>query len=178
MKGQAAMEYLMTYGWAVLVIVIVIAALFSFTQFFKVGEQCLFSQKTFSCSDPNPQVISDGKIVFTLKNLGQKGVTIHSAACISEDSAIPLESGFTAIDEVISTGGAATFSGNTISGLVCKRNGDTMALTAGSEFRGKLIIKYNYEDEPEEYSPRQADASLTATVIVCPGGSCTQPVQP
>jgi len=29
-KGQAALEYLMTYGWALVVIVIVIAALFAF----------------------------------------------------------------------------------------------------------------------------------------------------
>ncbi|PIN83740.1 hypothetical protein COV61_02235 [Candidatus Micrarchaeota archaeon CG11_big_fil_rev_8_21_14_0_20_47_5] len=180
MKGQAAMEYLMTYGWAVLVIVIVIAALFSFTSFFKVGEQCLFSQKTFSCSDPSPQVLSpDGKIIFTLKNLGQKGVTIHSLACITEDSEVP--TAFTTIPggELIPTGSAQTFSDVDYK---CKRNGGALELTAGSEFRGKLIVKYNYENEPAEYSQRQADASLTATVVAagtgtsgngeCPGGVC------
>lgn len=29
MKGQTAMEYLMTYGWAILIIIVVIAALYS-----------------------------------------------------------------------------------------------------------------------------------------------------
>ena len=32
-KGQSALEYLMTYGWALVVIVIVIAALFAFGVF-------------------------------------------------------------------------------------------------------------------------------------------------
>ena len=32
-KGQAAMEYLMTYGWAILIVIIVVAALWAFGVF-------------------------------------------------------------------------------------------------------------------------------------------------
>jgi hypothetical protein len=162
-KGQAAMEYLMTYGWAVLVIVIVIAALFSFTQIFKVGEQCLFSQRTFSCSDPSPQVLSDGEIIFTIKNLGQKAVIVREAGCFTEDSEIGELSDFT--DQTIQAGGLATFSN-----VQCKRGASAVTPAAGSEFRGKLIVKYNYEDEPEGYQERQADATLSATVVQASGG--------
>ena len=35
-KGQAAMEYLMTYGWAILIVVVVVAALYAMGVF-KVG---------------------------------------------------------------------------------------------------------------------------------------------
>jgi len=38
-KGQSALEYLMTYGWALVVIVIVIAALFAFGVF-NTPKQC------------------------------------------------------------------------------------------------------------------------------------------
>ena len=41
-KGQAAMEYLMTYGWAILIIVVVVAVLYAMGVF-KVGT-------TVSCS--------------------------------------------------------------------------------------------------------------------------------
>ena len=53
-RGRAAMEYLMTYGWAILVIVIVITILaFYLPQLIKTPEGCLFSQPGFSCSDQN-----------------------------------------------------------------------------------------------------------------------------
>ncbi|MEW6723116.1 MAG: hypothetical protein AB1324_07670 [Candidatus Micrarchaeota archaeon] len=45
MKGQAAVEYLMTYGWAILVLLIVVAALFStgvMTPNYLVSEECSF----------------------------------------------------------------------------------------------------------------------------------------
>ncbi|MEM2948307.1 MAG: hypothetical protein QXY05_02255 [Candidatus Anstonellales archaeon] len=46
MKGQAAMEYLMTYGWAILLLVIVLSVLFAsgiFTPSQFVREECSFT---------------------------------------------------------------------------------------------------------------------------------------
>jgi len=37
MKGQAAMEYLMTYGWAILIVIAVVAALYAMGVFRIVG---------------------------------------------------------------------------------------------------------------------------------------------
>lgn len=45
MKGQAAVEYLMTYGWAILALVIVVAALLAsgvLTPNYMVSEECTF----------------------------------------------------------------------------------------------------------------------------------------
>mgnify|MGYP007094571481 CR=1 FL=1 len=46
MKGQAAMEYLMTYGWAILLLVVVLSVLFAsgiFTPAQFVREECSFT---------------------------------------------------------------------------------------------------------------------------------------
>ena len=53
-KGQSAMEYLMTYGWAILIIAIVLAALFSLGVFgggLGLPNACV-AQSGFSCSSP------------------------------------------------------------------------------------------------------------------------------
>ena len=53
-KGQSAMEYLMTYGWAILIIAIVLAALFSLGVFgggLGLPNACI-AQSGFSCSSP------------------------------------------------------------------------------------------------------------------------------
>lgn len=49
------MEYLMTYGWALLVIVIVIAVLIYINPF-RAPEQCVFDQAGFLCQKPILQV--------------------------------------------------------------------------------------------------------------------------
>ncbi len=51
MKGQAAMEYLMTYGWALVALVVVIAALMAtgvFNPSYMVSEECTM-QPDLSC---------------------------------------------------------------------------------------------------------------------------------
>ena len=54
-KGQAALEYLMTYGWAILVIVIVLGILLLlFTNMSKV-QRCM-TPVGFSCGDSQPIV--------------------------------------------------------------------------------------------------------------------------
>ena len=46
-KGQAAMEYLMTYGWAILIIIVVVAALYAMGVF-KVGKPTVPCSPCFS----------------------------------------------------------------------------------------------------------------------------------
>jgi hypothetical protein len=51
-KGQAAMEYLMTYGWAIVVLVVVIAALMAtgaFNPSYLIAEECTL-QPDLSCT--------------------------------------------------------------------------------------------------------------------------------
>ncbi len=53
-KGQSAMEYLMTYGWAILIIAVVLGALFSLGVFSggaTIGTSCV-AQAGFLCKTP------------------------------------------------------------------------------------------------------------------------------
>jgi len=53
-KGQSAMEYLMTYGWAILIIAIVLAALFALGVFSTgnvLGTSCI-AESGFLCQSP------------------------------------------------------------------------------------------------------------------------------
>ncbi|MCL5101850.1 MAG: hypothetical protein M1544_00635 [Candidatus Marsarchaeota archaeon] len=64
-KAQSAMEYLMTYGWAILIIAIVLAALFSlgiFSSSSFTGTTCIASSG-FLCSSP---VWTNGNFIASL----------------------------------------------------------------------------------------------------------------
>jgi len=64
-KAQSAMEYLMTYGWAILIIAIVLAALFSLGVFNSssfLGTSCI-AGSGFLCSNP---VLSGSALTLTL----------------------------------------------------------------------------------------------------------------
>ncbi len=50
MKAQSAMEYLMTYGWAILIIAVVLAALFELGVFNQQGVQACIAQQGFVCT--------------------------------------------------------------------------------------------------------------------------------
>lgn len=103
-KAQSAMEYLMTYGWSILIIAVVIASLFSLNVFSSgaaLGASCI-GQVGSSCSAP--VITQNGLLSFTL---GQPlGSTAYSAyfACISSSNSI--------------SGGSATYFAFNTNGLV------------------------------------------------------------
>ncbi len=64
-KAQSAMEYLMTYGWAILIIAVVLGALFSLGVFGSgnlLGTACI-AQSGYLCS--NPTLTAAGALTFT-----------------------------------------------------------------------------------------------------------------
>ncbi len=84
------MEYLMTYGWALLVIVIVIAVLIYINPF-RAPEQCVFDQAGFLCQKPILQVSGlapDGSTKVaglfhaTLVNGDRKTIVIEAISCV------------------------------------------------------------------------------------------------
>ncbi|MFH1470763.1 MAG: hypothetical protein ABIF01_03375, partial [Candidatus Micrarchaeota archaeon] len=81
-RGQAAMEYLMTYGWAILVIVIVLAALLYLGVFNLAGKTpdlCQF-QVGLQCSSFRLDA-SDDNLSLTIINGYQEKINITQAAC-------------------------------------------------------------------------------------------------
>lgn len=80
-KGQSAMEYLMTYGWALLVIVIVIAILMFINPF--QLETCMFTTPGFHCEGHRMVVDGDNVALYaTITNANQKPIDVVAIAFI------------------------------------------------------------------------------------------------
>jgi hypothetical protein len=82
-KAQSAMEFLMTYGWAILIMLVVISVLFYVGVFSPEGsvpESCVMPAG-FSCKD---YVISDGYLSLDLGQATGKTVLITSIACTAK----------------------------------------------------------------------------------------------
>lgn len=170
LKGQAAIEYLMTYGWAILVIAIVIVALYMMTQTHFTLEQCQF-QPGFICNDPLPQVYKDnqdGKIYMSIRvhNKQPRTIIVKKVLCtvsppsdISPVDAQDLGSGIS-----IPPNTYYTFSSKTGEEVLCKKGSFDLDLAPGQTFRGYFVMWYNYEDDPEQTVMREAKATVSLNV--------------
>jgi hypothetical protein len=107
-KAQSAMEYLMTYGWAILIIAVVLGALFSlgvFSGSSLLGTSCVASPG-YLCS--NPSLLTSGLLTFTF---GQNtGSTIYDVelACGATSTTGGLPANAYAWSTIGTTGTAGT----------------------------------------------------------------------
>lgn len=79
-KGQAAMEFLMTYGWALLVALVAIAALAYFGTFSTdnlLPEKCLFSQGLDCVEYAVVHSGASDNVTLYMKNNLQEGITVY-----------------------------------------------------------------------------------------------------
>ena len=77
-KGQAAMEYLMTYGWALVALVVVIAALMAtgaFNPSYLIGEECTL-QPDLSCG-PHIMYLDGGDTILKFRINNGLGYEIY-----------------------------------------------------------------------------------------------------
>lgn len=84
-KAQSALEYLMTYGWALIVIAIVIGILWYVTSTATVGVSCVSKNTNFKV---NAAIISAGAngVNLTLQNGTSYQVTVNSATGMGDFS--------------------------------------------------------------------------------------------
>ena len=171
-KGQAAMEYLMTYGWAILIIVVVLAILaFYLPQLIKAPESCLFTSQGFSCNEEKPAIYfneSEGvvRVRFRLDNQQGEAVVLKRAVCttmpIGDIDKEYIEGG-----DYSDVGGDVDISagGSEIIDIPCvDKDGEGVDLSPGSEFRGAIAIEYNYRDDLAP-TARTATATLSGPVL-------------
>ncbi len=88
-KGQAAIEFLMTYGWAILVVLVVIGALGYFGVLNPTAllpEKCVFGVE-LSCQD---YALHTNKIELRLQNNVGTAMIITKAAVVSDDKVTAL----------------------------------------------------------------------------------------
>jgi hypothetical protein len=110
-RAQAAMEFLMTYGWAILVVLIVVGALAYFGVLNPqnlVPEKCVVSGGMFSCSD---YIIQQGNISVTLVNAGGKDMIVYNVS-YTADAPVLTEgcANFTSAGFPLSAGTSAAFT--------------------------------------------------------------------
>ncbi|MCL5433890.1 MAG: hypothetical protein M1538_02855 [Candidatus Marsarchaeota archaeon] len=182
-RAQSAMEYLMTYGWAILIIAIVLAILFKlgvFSGASLTGTSCLGSPG-FSCS--NPVLSSTAGLSFSL---GQStGSELYNVliACSGSSGAAGYPADGTYWD-TLSSGGAATPNNAlpvtsapastaslnlangqsvTVSNVICydSSNSPTTGYTIGQSFQGYIWLAYSTSSTG---TPIQTQKAITISV--------------
>ncbi|MDO8554284.1 MAG: hypothetical protein Q7S22_05730 [Candidatus Micrarchaeota archaeon] len=175
LKGQAAMEYLMTYGWAILVIVIVLAALWFLSgQFFKPPENCLFSQPGLSCGDTKPTIFNEGGVVkVSIQMFNQQGqnVKVHQVLCTNAAIGdVKRNWGTKFVSDLnVPAGGSVKFlTGSDSPTVDCISKPGTpstpVSIAVGGDFRGQFVVWYNFDNDVDQSVWRQASAAITGSV--------------
>ena len=112
LKAQAAMEFLMTYGWAILVVLIVIGALAYFgvlSPSTLLPEKCTFPV-SLTCTDHS---VAQTSMTFILLNGAGRDMRVWAVSATSDAL----------------TGGLACNCNNTAQGSVALRNGQSSTFT-------------------------------------------------
>lgn len=135
------MEYLMTYGWAILIVSIALAALYS------LG---LFSPATFThttCVFPagfyclNSQMDMGGNLTINVEQDTSAPINITAIGCDSSDNVGHMIS-FASNQIVLQIGSNVTISGNSTAKLQCWSNSTVFSGSIGSLFNGYVIVNY------------------------------------
>ncbi|MCK5321917.1 MAG: hypothetical protein KAJ47_01515 [Candidatus Aenigmarchaeota archaeon] len=108
-KGQAATEYLMTYGWALLAIVIVAGVLWGMGLF---GGSCASASKGFAGAKVtlDDWKVTDTEVLVTLKNAAGAQIDITDLQFATTNSS-------SVSDGTIASGGSGTVTGTLDSNL-------------------------------------------------------------
>ncbi|MCL5101959.1 MAG: hypothetical protein M1544_01200 [Candidatus Marsarchaeota archaeon] len=142
-KAQSAMEYLITYGWAILIIAIALGVLFELGLFNPssfVSTSCIFPAD-FSCIYSN--LASNGTLTINMEQSTSSPINITAIGCNSNASLTNMVSFPNGI--VVQIGSNVTISGNTTEALSCWSNSTIFTGKPGSIFHGYVLI--NYTDE-------------------------------
>lgn len=154
LKAQSAMEYLMTYGWAIVIIAVVLGALYTLGVFNAggaSGNSCI-AVPNFECQSPT--LTTGGTLTFTLGALSTTSFYNIQLACTATSGT----AGPTPISafNTITAGGAAqlwntigtTLSSSlpiTISGLPCYTQTGAMLgsnTPIGASYTGSIWLNY------------------------------------
>jgi hypothetical protein len=155
-RGQAVMEYLITYGLALFVILIVLAILVAVVlPNLRAPETCQFTQPGFSCNQKQHAIIADTnndvRLVFQLDNTQGKSVIVKGVICSTE---APGNIKKDDIETMLTTqqlaAGESTIFGATVGNeLECVGSDGTttVQLAPNSNFQGSIGILYTFPDD-------------------------------
>ncbi|MDE1768424.1 MAG: hypothetical protein KGH64_03385 [Candidatus Micrarchaeota archaeon] len=154
MKLQSALEYLTTYGWAILILALAVVALFEIFSP-KANPVCIFPAG-FACL--NYYMAQNGMLVLNLLQSTQAPVQLTAVGCNQPESlgnmAPPQQPGFTPTNMPI--GSNYTFQ------IQCYSNGSSYSGQIGQAYSGYIVL--NYTDEYTSL-PQTVYGSVTAKII-------------
>ena len=159
--GQAAMEYLMTYGWALLVIVIVIAILLIMNPF-SAPQSCKFDEIGFACENA-VVTANNGFLLMGITNGNNNGINVSGVVCTSVKSSSAPANLNNVPGVVIQRQGSLMINKTYPAALGIKCNG--APTTAGSDYSGKIWVFYRNSEDGADYPVRTASANIVTKVI-------------
>lgn len=147
MKGQAAIEYLMNYGWAVLVIVAVLAVLISIFGMIGMPETCFVEGMSMFCEGkPLAYITEDGllHLRFALSNKEQNTINIVEMGCVAKQG-VKKAAKYERVSVSLTPGETRSFD------LICyDANGNPFKAGEGQNIDGSVVIRYYYAGEPSD----------------------------
>ena len=165
MKAQAAIEYLMNYGWAVLVIVAVLAILVSIFGMLGTPESCVAKPASFLC-DGKPAVYYDNqsgtlRVIAQVANQGADAVLVKEIGCVVRPNApsAPKYEKFQA-PVMIPPGNSKR-----LEALCYSPQGEGVFAQPGQSVSLTLILKYNYQGDVVKDRERIASVSISTRVL-------------
>ncbi len=164
-KAQASIEYLMNYGWAILVIAIVIAVLYILFKPHTMINECGLGAG-FGCNNPPPQlfVSSSGNLEMNLRlyNNQQRAVEVKAIVCTTAppDKADRSWSTLASSKEISASGYAD------IKNIPCVDNsGHPIVMKPGQTFKGNIIVWYTFSNDISSSLYRRAQGTVMGNVI-------------
>ncbi len=161
-KAQSAMEYLMTYGWAILIIAVVLGALFSlgvFSGTSLMGTSCIASPGYY-CQNPTLSA-KNNQLTFTF---GQNtGTTIYNAVLyVAPQGSAVNNYGFPT--QVVSNSIGTLYSGQTVTPIfysISSLVGGTLSI--GTPFTGYVWLNYSTTSNGPTSSAKVATITVKAS---------------
>ena|SRR3989338_9098585 len=143
-KAQAAMEFLMTYGWAILVVLVVVGALAYFGVLNPsnlVPERCVLTAPLDCRAASALSTGAADNVQLSVRNIGSRDITVKSLAVTGDASVLPA-GGCTkaAGDQPLIAGGQITLNAN-VGGASC-----VFVKAAGAKVKLNTVITYVYDD--------------------------------
>ncbi|VVC03495.1 Uncharacterised protein [Candidatus Bilamarchaeum dharawalense] len=176
-KGQAVMEYLITYGLALFVILVVLGILVAVViPALKPPEECQFTQPGFSCNQRQHVIVSSTaddsvRVILYLTNDQGSAVNVTGILCTTKPAGNIQKAditSFTAANaKLLASGAGQVFGNGTLVSqqVLCTNDaGTVVTLKPNSNFKGTVAILYKRTDDVQGAPTRMATAVLTGTV--------------
>lgn len=155
-RGQTAMEYLMTYGWAILIIMVVLAVLFYLGVLSPVvPSQCTFAAG-ITCTTTKLHV-ADGRLTLEIGQGTGHTINVTGVTCTQNTSQAYATGGsivYNPADSVVIASGSKAFvaDGRSAGGtgrynVTCTgANGEFLTPSLGGQYNGRIYINYTEAD--------------------------------